>query len=155
MDSTSYLSCHVMPFGLCNAPAMFQVLMNDVLRPFLHCLVLVFFDDILIYNNSLAEHLCHVCAVLTVLHQHWLFVKCSKCAFGVTPFPISGISPQPPGWPWIQRRSRLLLIGHSPAQCAQSVASLGLRATTASLSRNFEPLLLPDGATEEREFHLD
>ena len=72
----------VMPFGLCNAPATFQALMNDVLRPFLRRFVLVFFDDILIYSHSLAEHLQHVRAVLNTLHQHRLFVKRTKCEFG-------------------------------------------------------------------------
>jgi hypothetical protein len=44
--------------------------------------VLVFFDDILIYNASWADHLRHLRVVLAVLHhrQHRLFVKCS---FGV------------------------------------------------------------------------
>ena len=74
----------VMPFGLCNAPATFQALMNDVLRSFLRRFVLVFFDDILIYNNSWADHLRHLRAVLTLLRHHRLFVKRSKCAFGVS-----------------------------------------------------------------------
>eukprot|EP00267_Zea_mays_P045001 XP_020397235.1 uncharacterized protein LOC109941145 [Zea mays] len=71
----------VMAFGLCNAPATFQAMMNDVLRPFLRCFVLVFFDDILIYSRTWADHLRHLRAVFGALQQHQLFVKRSKCAF--------------------------------------------------------------------------
>ncbi|KAF0895804.1 hypothetical protein E2562_016537 [Oryza meyeriana var. granulata] len=74
----------VMPFGLCNAPATFQSLMNAVLRPFLRRFVLVFFDDILIYSATWAYHLRHLRAVLSMLRQHQLFVKRAKCAFGVS-----------------------------------------------------------------------
>ena len=73
----------VMPFGLCNAPATFQALMNDVLRAYLRRFVLVFFDDILIYSTSWADHLRHLRIVFELLRQHRLFVKRSKCCFGV------------------------------------------------------------------------
>ena len=74
----------VMAFGLCNAPATFQALMNDVLRPFLRRFVLVFFDDILIYDKTCADHLRHLRAVFSELRHHQLFVKRTKCAFGAT-----------------------------------------------------------------------
>jgi hypothetical protein len=71
----------VMAFGLCNAPPTFQVPMNDVLRPLLRRFVLVFFDDILIYNKTWADHLRHLRAVLDELRRHHLFIKRTKCAF--------------------------------------------------------------------------
>jgi len=74
----------VMPFGLSNAPATFQALMNDVLRPYLRRFVLVFFDDILIYSPSWAEHLQHVNIVLHALRVHHLHLKRSKCSFGAS-----------------------------------------------------------------------
>jgi hypothetical protein len=71
----------VMSFGLTNAPATFQALMNSVLQPFLRKFVRVLFDDILIFSTSWSEHLQHVRAVLSKLHDHQLFMKKSKCAF--------------------------------------------------------------------------
>jgi hypothetical protein len=44
--------------------------------------MLVFFDDILIYNVTCTDHLRHLRTVLSVLRQHRLFVKRSKCTFG-------------------------------------------------------------------------
>ena len=58
--------------------------MNDVLRAFLRRFVLVFFDDILIYSSSWADHLRHLRVVFSILRHHHLFVKLSKCTFGVT-----------------------------------------------------------------------
>jgi hypothetical protein len=71
----------VMPFGLTNAPATFQCVMNQVLHPFLRQFVLVFLDDILIYSNSLSDHVAHLEQVLLALRAHHLYLKASKCSF--------------------------------------------------------------------------
>jgi hypothetical protein len=74
----------VMAFGLTNAPSTLQALMNDVLRAFLRRFVLVFFDDILIYSSTWAEHLQHVRLVIQTLRHNKLAVKQSKCSFGAS-----------------------------------------------------------------------
>jgi hypothetical protein len=71
----------VLPFGLTNAPATFQFLMNSVLAQFLRKFALVFFDDILINNFSLQDHVEHLRSVLEVLRLHKLYAKMSKCTF--------------------------------------------------------------------------
>ncbi|WVY92216.1 hypothetical protein V8G54_037730 [Vigna mungo] len=78
-----YYEWLVMPFGLTNAPTTFQSLMNDVFKGLLRKSVLVFFDDILVYSSSWTMHLQHLEAVLKLLQQHKLFVKLSKCLFGL------------------------------------------------------------------------
>ena len=71
----------VMPFGLTNAPAVFQCLVNDVLRDMLGRFVFVYLDDILIFSQSQAEHIQHVRQVLQRLLENRLFVKAEKCEF--------------------------------------------------------------------------
>ncbi len=71
----------VLPFGLVNAPAVFQALVNDVLRDMINVFVFVYLDDILIFSPSLQVHVQHVRRVLQRLLENRLFVKAEKCMF--------------------------------------------------------------------------
>jgi len=69
----------VTPFGLTNAPASFQELMNNVLHELLGVCVLSYIDDILIYSPNLEQHIIDVDKVLKLLTKNKLFVKLKKC----------------------------------------------------------------------------
>ena len=71
----------VMPFGLTNAPAVFQNLVNDILRDMINKFVVVYLDDILVYSRSVSEHIKHVRLVLQRLLENRLYVKAEKCEF--------------------------------------------------------------------------
>ncbi|KAL5471331.1 hypothetical protein EMCRGX_G029435 [Ephydatia muelleri] len=69
----------VMPFGLCNAPATFQRLMDRVLGGLKWSSCLVYLDDIIIVGTSFSEHLRNLAGVLQRLRQAGLKLKPSKC----------------------------------------------------------------------------
>ena len=71
----------VMPFGLTNAPASFQAYANDCLRDFLDLFCVVYLDDVLIFSETLEEHISHVKQVLARLREYGLTCKLRKCEF--------------------------------------------------------------------------
>ena len=72
-----------MPFGLTNAPASFQSYANNAIREYLDLFAVVYLDDILIYSDTLEEHIQQVRMVLKKLQAHRLYAKLKKCQFHV------------------------------------------------------------------------
>ncbi len=93
----------VLPFGLTNAPATLQSVMNRIfehpkfladgkVNPLaaISDFVLVFIDDILIFSKTAEEHIEHVRIVMDILRQHSILIKMSKCSWGQTELPYLG-----------------------------------------------------------------
>src|SRR6266542_1777538 len=71
-----------MLFGLTNAPATFQRLMNYVLHNYLNDFVVVYLDDILVCLDTFEDHLVHLKKVFDKLREANLVIKLKKCKFG-------------------------------------------------------------------------
>ena len=86
-EKTTFTTFHglfeftVMPFGLCNAPATFQRLMETVLHGLIGDFVSVYLDDIIIYSPTIKDHLQHLSAVFDRLRKAGLRLKPDKCQF--------------------------------------------------------------------------
>ena len=70
-----------MPYGLCNAPATFQHLMQNCLRELNLQFTLIYLDNVIVYSRTQEDHLTHLQAVLDCFAHHRLKLKPSKCHF--------------------------------------------------------------------------
>ena len=70
-----------MPYGLSNAPATFQRLMQTVFRDEMLQTLIVYLDDIIIFSKDINEHLNRLRIVLSKLRQHGLKIEPKKCQF--------------------------------------------------------------------------
>ncbi len=58
--------------------------MNDIFQEWFDDFVVIYIDEILVYNNSMEEHLEHLRKVFQRLKENKLYAKFEKCEFGVT-----------------------------------------------------------------------
>lgn len=70
-----------MPFGLANAPAIFQHSIQWVLREYLDVFCFVYLDDILSFSKTRKDHVNHVSNVLNALMKNSLSASAEKCSF--------------------------------------------------------------------------
>ena len=93
---------NVMPFGLCNAPATFQRLMNKVYKGIAYKYVVVYLDDTNVFSRTFDDHIKHLREVFTRIREAGLKLNIEKCNFWMKRLPFlghiieeKGISPDP------------------------------------------------------------
>ncbi|MBW0492731.1 hypothetical protein O181_032446 [Austropuccinia psidii MF-1] len=73
----------VMLFGLTNAPASFQNLVDDILYDLLHFYAVVYLDETRFFSKSEEAHFTHASTILSRVRASQLFAKASKFLFRV------------------------------------------------------------------------
>ena len=82
----------VMFFGLCNSPATFQNMMNNIFREQIaKGLCVIYMDDILVIGLTLEELRRNMEEIFALLKKHGLSVKLEKCEFEKTSVEFLGL----------------------------------------------------------------
>ena len=71
-----------LPFGVASAPAMFQRIMEGILKGIPG--VCIYLDDILITGNTEEQHLANLEQVFKQLEAAGMCLKCNKCCFNLS-----------------------------------------------------------------------
>ena len=129
VGNLGFFECNRIPFGLCNALATFQWIMQNCMGElnFIYCLI--YLDDLIIFLQTAEEHLHCLCVVFDCLREYNLKLKPSKCSLfkeeinylahkvskaGVRPSDINvkAIAEYAPPQTYTEIRAFLGLVGH-------------------------------------------
>ena len=134
---------NVMPFGLCNAPATFQRLMNLALSGMLWSECLVYLDDIVIFGHTFEEHLSHLTSVLERLRDINLKAKLSKCNFLQEQVLYLGHIISPEGIATDPSKTQRVTDWHTPQNVQEVQQFLGLASYYRRFIHNFAGIAKP------------
>jgi hypothetical protein len=132
-----------MPFKLTNAPSTFMRLMNEVLCLFIGKFVVIYFDDILIYNKSLDKHIEHLHAIFAALRKARLFANLEKCTFCTDRIAFLGYVVTPHGIEVDEAKIEVIKSWPIPATLTQLWSFLGLARFYRRFVRDFSTITAP------------
>lgn len=135
----------VMPMGLTYAPAIFQRLMNDVMRSCLGRHALVYVDDIIVFSKTIEDHHDHIREILSALPEAGITLKTIKCKIGATHIDFLGHHVSGKGLRLQKSKVQKLDGMRDPVSASEVTSILGF---ARSLSHIYPKLLSHRGATE-------
>lgn len=132
-----------MPFGLRNAPSVFQRFIQDVLSEINGTFAQAYLDDIIIFSPDLDTHVKHVRTVLTLLIKNGLYVKLEKCEFHTSETTFLGFTVSRHGLTMDKDKLKSILDWPIPKNLKELQSFLGLGNYYRKFIKNFQEIIEP------------
>ncbi|KAF8761559.1 hypothetical protein RHS01_00207 [Rhizoctonia solani] len=133
----------VMPFGLRNAPQIFQRLMNHIFHDMIDVSVIIYLDDILIYSRNREEHTKHLREVLRRIRDNNLYLKLAKCLFYTTEVTYIGIVITPEGISMEKEKIKAVQEWKEPKTVKQLQSFIGFANFYRRFIKDFSTIVKP------------
>ncbi len=140
---TGHFEYLVMPFGLSNSTAVFQALVNDMLRDMVNRFVFIYLDDILVFSQNERDHVQHIRRVLQQLLEKKLFAKVVKCQFHARSVSFLGFILSPEGIRMDPAKVKAVADWPTPDSSRAVQRFLGFANFYRRIIRNFSQVALP------------
>ena len=126
VGNIGFFECKYMPFGLCDALATFQRLMQNCLGELNLTYCLIFLDDMIVFSKMEVEHLHHLHIVFEHFREHNLKLKPTKCEFFKNEIKYLAHHISKEGVQPIKENLKAVSIFAPPQTCTKIQAFLGL-----------------------------
>uniref|UniRef100_A0A2N9HUX4 Reverse transcriptase n=1 Tax=Fagus sylvatica TaxID=28930 RepID=A0A2N9HUX4_FAGSY len=133
----------VMPFGLTNAPSTFMRVMTEMLRPVLGLCAVVYFDDILVYSKSLADHIQHLEGVFKLLREYKFYANTKKCTFATNQVGFLGYIVSDTGIKMDPSKTKAIIEWPTPKTVSEVRSFHGLATFYRRFVKNFSSIAAP------------
>lgn len=133
----------VVQFGLTNAPAVFSRFVLSIFRDLVDIYLEVYIDDIIVYSNTLEEHVLHLKAVFKRLQEHQLVISLEKCLFFTEELVYLGYKITTRGISMEADKIKAILDFGAPRNVKEVRSFVGLINYYRKFIKNFSYLALP------------
>ena len=107
----------VMPYGLTNAPAILQQMLNTLFQEYIGRFVLIYLDDIIIFSEDEKDHDEHVHKVLKILEREKLYCRLKKSQFRTKRIEYLGYIITPDGVYMNSEKIKAIIDWKAPTRC--------------------------------------
>jgi hypothetical protein len=116
--------------------------MNDIFQEWFDDFVVIYIDDILVYNNSMEEHVEHFLKVFQKLKENKLYAKFEKCEFRVTEVDFLGHRIMQKGLKMDDHKVKGILDWEPPRSVPTLRSFLGLASYYHKFIKNFAKIVV-------------